>query len=515
MRLVTVTVTVSTVSALAACAPTIAPIQDAPDGGPKVVVDAAAPPPPMGLLASLSLSPGPLTPAFSANVYDYTVQCAAGTNNVSVTMQTTAGAVASLLSPLVSQAAETQSVSLSIEEDAAIVVNVASGDGQSVQYWVRCLPHDFPPITVTPHPSVATATPGYYLTGNGVVGQGNGGFAMILDTNGTPVWYRRVTGGAFNLELIDDDVVAFIPTLGPFGDNPTAQYEIDVLNPWQTETVEAVGSPTDEHELTMMPNGDRLVFSYPLVSGVDLTGLGDLGPDATVADCEIQEIDANNNLVWSWHGLDHIDPIFESTDQDPTQLAGVTVIDPIHCNSIALDTDGNLMVSARNLDAVFLIDKTTSLITWKMGGTGYSKDSAQEVTIENDPLQAFHHQHDARFVPDGTISLFDDQTNQPASARGVIYAIDLGASTATFLWQANGTGNTVAMGSFRTYADGSRVVGWGISMGPSSPVFSEVDANGVSILDVSLGAGNWAYRTVKVTLDELDIDLLRATTANP
>jgi hypothetical protein len=52
-------------------------------------------------------------------------------------------------------------------------------------------------------------------------------------------------------------------------------------------------------------------------------------------------------------------------------------------------------------------------------------------------------------------------------------------------------------------------------MGPSSPVFSEVDANGVSILDVSLGAGNWAYRTVKVTLDELDIDLLRATTANP
>jgi hypothetical protein len=493
-------------------------IQDAPpDGGRVVVVDAGPPPPPpvAGTLSSLSVSPLALSPAFSPDIYDYVVRCAAGTNNLSVTMQTSAGAEASLVSPILSQAAEAQTVPVAIEQDAAIVVNIVSQGGQSSQYWVRCLPPDFPPITLTQHPSTVAPTPGWYLTGNAILTPGTGGFAMVLDSNATPVWYRRVDSGAMNLELISYNVLAFIPTLGTFGSDSTAEYEMDVLDPWQPTYVQAVGTPTDEHELTMMPNGNRLVFSYPLVTGVDLTGLGTLGPNSTVADCEIQELDADDDLIWSWRGLDHIDPVLESTDPNPTQVEGATVIDPIHCNSIEIDPSGDLMVSARDLDAVFLID-TTGTIRWKMGGKSYSKDNAQLLSVEQDPETSFYHQHDARFLADGTVSLFDDHTEQPGHARGVTYALDVAGGTATFVWQAAGVANSTAMGSFRVSADGSRVIDWGASTAPPpSPVFTEVDYNGSPLIDVSFGSGNWAYRTIKVSLDDLDIDVLRATTAHP
>ncbi len=463
----------------------------------------------------MSVAPLTMTPPFSPDIYDYAVWCAAGVNALTVTAQTAGGSEASLVSPIVSQYSANLTLPVSVAEDGAMVVNVVDQSGsQSSQYWIRCLPHDFPPITLTRHPSGTKPTPGYYLTGNAIVAPPTSGFAMVLDSNATPVWYQRSAYGAVNLELLSHDVLAFMP-FDVFGANPMARYQVDVLSPWQTQYVQAVTSPTDEHELTIMPNGDRLVFSYPPIAGIDLTGLQTFGPGSTVADCEIQELDVNGNLVWDWHGLDHIDPVHESTDAQTNQVNGVSVIDPLHCNSIDLDASGNLLVSARNLDAVFLIDKTTSVIQWKLNGTPYSKDNARLVTVAADPQQSFFHQHDARFQPGGNISLFDDHTKQPGPARGVVYALDLATSTATFVWQALGTGNTVAMGSFRIAADQSRVVGWGITTSPTNVSFSEVDPSGASFLDVSLGTNNYAYRAIKVALTDLDIDLLRATAAHP
>ena len=331
---------------------------------------------------------------------------------------------------------------------------------------------------------------------------------MVLDGNGTPVWYQRVaTAGVMNVDRLPDGTMSYIAALGAYGSDPNAQYVIQKLAPWQTSYVEAVAMPTDEHELQVLPNGDLLVFSYPFVEGVDLTGLQSYG--ATIADCTIQEISPSGALVWSWRGTDHIDPVKESTGPQANLIDGLDVVDVFHFNSIDVDAKGNLLISARDMDAVWYIDKASGSVVWKMGGAPYSKDGAQIITVVGDSETTFNHQHDARFQPNGDVSLFDDHTNIPGVARGVEYAIDFTSGTATPVWQYQAPLSSTAMGSFRRYADGSNVIDWGLSSNPAT--FTEVNDEGVDLLDVSFEKGDSSYRAVKLPVDTFDVDVLRVT----
>ena len=83
------------------------------------------------------------------------------------------------------------------------LVITAGGD----QYWARCLPIDFPLLTVKKTGPVA---PGYYLMEDGVA-SGAGRFVMILDTNGVPVWYRHVNPGEVNFDLLADGTLSSMP----------------------------------------------------------------------------------------------------------------------------------------------------------------------------------------------------------------------------------------------------------------------------------------------------------------
>ncbi len=112
-------------------------------------------------IVGISVSPLALVPSFSPSISDYTVRCTGASNALTVTVTDTSGS---------------QTATLDVAPDQEISV--------WGQYWVRCLPTDFPPITVTRPTSGSGPTPGYYLVNNGTYG-------IVLDTNGTPVWYSR------------------------------------------------------------------------------------------------------------------------------------------------------------------------------------------------------------------------------------------------------------------------------------------------------------------------------------
>lgn len=464
-----------------------------------------------GALLSLAVSPLDLYPAFSPDVHDYVVRCIAGDNALSLAFETTPGATLSVSTPaaLLSNVDATQSLSITLSEDDPVVVETM-GRGAPQQYWVRCLPHDFPTIQFTPHPDAGAPTPGWYLTGNATAATGETGFAMILDSRGTPVWYERGgTSGVMNVDRLPDGTMSFISALGAFGSDPNAEYVIQKLEPWQTRYVQAANYPIDEHELQVLPNGDVLLFSYPFVQGFDLTGLASYGPNSILADCTILEIDPSGDVVWSWRASDHIDAVKESASPSQSTIDGLDVIDAFHLNSIDVDASGNLLVSARDLNAVWYIDKSSSKIVWKMGGKPYSKDGAQLIQVVGDPEITFNSQHDARFQPNGDVSLFDDHSVKPGGARGVEYALDFTKGTATFVQQFPATAASTAMGSFRRYSDGFIVVDWGLA--PTNPAaFTEFDEQGNDLLDVSFG-GDSTYRTVKVPVETFDANVLRVT----
>jgi hypothetical protein len=151
------------------------------DAGPQ-----ATPPSLSQLTVSRGETAVALVPAFSPNVHDYYVGCAAGTNAFTVSMTAAAGARALLTKPETSPAAPQQMLSIQVLEDGAIVAVASDGTATS-EYWVRCLPHDFPEISMATHPEAGTPLPGYYLVGNRFPTGASAGYAMVLNTDGVPV----------------------------------------------------------------------------------------------------------------------------------------------------------------------------------------------------------------------------------------------------------------------------------------------------------------------------------------
>jgi hypothetical protein len=464
---------------------------DAGDAAPDATPDATDAAPDAGVTVySIDLDPLTITPSYSPSTHDYSVRCAAGDNVVTLTVVDSTGT-------------HTSTVHL-VENQELVVDN---------DYYVRCLPHDFPVIAVATYTGNGLPTPGYYL-----VNAKN--YAIVLDTNGTPVWYEPGTS-AFNVDAQRHDQISFLPNAaGPFGSDPSVKVEVHALDTLTTTTVQAVGVATDLHEFQTLPNGDYLVTAYPLKAHVDLTGLGSYGSDETLADCQIQELDPQDNLVWSWTGSDHMDPVKESLEPITATVNSQPVVDAFHCNAIDVDSNGNLLLSSRHTNAVYFIDRTSGTIQWKLGGTAYNKDGAAHLQVTSDSQTTFNMQHDARFAANGDVTLFDDHGadngTSNAVARGVEYSLDHDAGTAAVAFQYLGSGESHFQGSFRRYADGESVIGWGYV--PGDPrVVTEVNANGDPVLDIWFLATTpirgISYRAVKVPLSQLDISVLRSTAA--
>ncbi len=472
-----------------------------------------------------------LTPGFSPDVHDYYVRCSAGPNALRVSIAASRGAEAGISQPATSPFGPQQTLEVQVNEGQAIVVVAQDGKARS-EYWVRCLPHDMPPMAWNPHPGATGPTHGYYLLGNLFPPKGGAGYALVLDGNGVPVWYAKAPPayGAGNVDSLFPGIVSFIP----FSPTATQPFELRQLNPPTTTPIAPDGYAINLHELRALAGGNYLAIANPLKFGVDLTGLSiallngaiqELGPNSTIQDCAIVEFTGSGKVVWKWLASDHIEANKESTYPTiafggASAPDGGTLVDVFHCNSIDVDpTNGNLLVSARDADALFYVDKASGRVRWKMGGSPYSKDNAGYVEVTD----RYYRQHDARFglgwstCSDGAgqITVFDDETGAIGPARAAVYdvvtpsgAAGSGGGSATLSWEYKGRQSSVLAGSFRITSDGSRVVGWGRGGAPNL-TFTEVDALGNDLLDFGFTDDDSSYRVIKVPLEQFDLEVLR------
>jgi hypothetical protein len=476
-----------------------------------------------------------LTPGFSPAIHDYYVRCAAGTNAFEVKFSATPGATAKLTEPIASPARSQQGLQVDAREGDALVVVVDSGP-TSEQYWVRCLPHDFPQLRWSRGPGPGTPSPGYYLIANIALPAGERGYAIVLDSNGVPVWYHAAPAGTPNYY----DVETLLPgTISFVSSNYNVPYTFFQLSPWKVTPVGLL-TEDDHHDMQVISSDRYLVFHMPTLTGVDLHdlsvpledgGIEHLGHSETIHGCYIYEMDRAGKVYWEWRAEDHLDPNKDTIYPEIAdyEADGTPIIGVYHCNSLDIDpANGNILVSLRNLDSVMYIEKATHKILWKMGGSTYTKDGATYVPIQD----AFHRQHDARLhswkagcdgrTGSGQISVFDDETGEPTVSRGVLYDVtvggepgECGASTpskVTRAWEYKGTAPSDAFGSFRIQPDGARVIGWGDrAADPLS--FTEVDEQGHDLLDLEIDPGteNTTYRAIKAPLSALDLSALRST----
>jgi hypothetical protein len=499
-----------------------------------------------------------LVPSYCPSIHDYYVTCATGTNKLTVSMTAAAGSMSLLVQPTVSPALVAQTLPVDVSENQAIVA-AASDSTSKVEYWVRCLPPDFPEMNVTLYSDAGTASPGYYLVGSLLTRPGLGGYAMIVDQNGVPVWYARQPDDrpVIDVDSVVSDSVSFSFVALATASVPAPNQPFTLVQPGASTGATSLApndASTDNHDLQVTPSGTYVVLSYPVTTGVDLTGLttaeGDkLGTNATILDCALVEFDTTGTVVSTWRASDHFDPKNDTTYLDSTSefpgVDGGVYYDVFHCNSIDVDpSNGNYLISARQMDSVFYVAKGTGNVLWKMGGKPASRDNAVYVSVPS----PFYRQHDARlqagWLPGcnggtGRVSVFDDETSVPPTtdgganpvARGVIYDVIVGAGdggsgseecgdggapdsgiagVATLALEYKAQANSLLGGSVRFSADGSRVVGWGVNtIDTFFPILTEYDVAGHPLLDLDFVSLGSSYRAIKMPLAAFDLTALR------
>jgi hypothetical protein len=347
---------------------------------------------------------------------------------------------------------------------------------------------------------VGSVAPGLvFLTpNNGLAPDG----LLIADNNGRPIWIRPDTGS--NAANFRAAVYRGKPVLTWWEGSVNGGYgsgQLVIVDDTYTELLRfgaGAGRKADIHEFQITPQQTALVLTD---GGVPNPTRG-TPPPWQNWDCVVEEVDiATGTVLFEWHSADHI-PADEAVIPPPSATAspGATstatsatpagsavapaqlVYDSVHVNSIELDRDGNLLVSARNTSTIYKVDRTTGAIRWRLGGKHSDFKMGAGTT--------FALQHDARRQPDGTITIFDDGT-APGTSRAIVLDIDEVALTATLVRSYGHPHAKLAMsqGNTQVLPNGNVFVGWG-----STGYASEFSAAGQLLFDADFSGSIQSYR---------------------
>ncbi|MFW0786875.1 arylsulfotransferase family protein [Gordonia sp. CPCC 206044] len=241
----------------------------------------------------------------------------------------------------------------------------------------------------------------------------------------------------------------------------------------------------DVHEFRLTPDGRALITSYVPVKA-DLSSVG--GPrDGTMLDCVASVVDvASNKVLMQWSARDHI-PITDSGTRpsvvDASGLTSSSIYDPFHMNSIVLDPSGDLLMSFRNLNAIYNVDLQTGKVKWRLGGT--RPDFAMGSGT------ATFGQHDAEYVDASTIRVFDNNiigTRQQGTSSIKWIRLDSDKRTATLVREQQHSAGiaSAAMGNAQALPDGNTFGSWGFA-----PHIAEFSRSGKLVYDATLPVGTY------------------------
>jgi len=318
-------------------------------------------------------------------------------------------------------------------------------------------------------------------------GPGAGPYGELIYTpQGRLVWFHQLSGGIaaddLNVQSYEGrhDLTFWqgrVLSLG-FG-----QGEDFVLNS-SYETVATVragnGLKADVHDFQIAPDDVAYITAY---NPIRCNLASARGPrNGVILDPVVQAIDMRTGLVrWEWHSLDHVN-VNESETSPPKGFPW----DWFHLNSIDPESDGDLLISARNTWAAYQLQGGTGQILWRLGGLDSSFQKGPTDTAW---------QHDARMLPGGEITLFDDGSPGEPQSRAIRVAIDLKTHQARLVSVYTHPSPPLlaaSQGNMQTLADGNAVVGYG-----GVPEISEYAKDGSLVFDAHLSYDLIFYRAFR------------------
>jgi hypothetical protein len=261
------------------------------------------------------------------------------------------------------------------------------------------------------------------------------------------------------------------------------------------------------HDVQRLPDGQTVVAALTErtvnVGGTPKDYIGEM----------IVVLDQNFQVTWAWDAFDYLD-----VNRGPTLgelvLPGVVgpasavprlpAVDWLHVNAVSLSpADGNLVVSIRHQDWVIKIDYRNGAgdghVVWRLGAGG---DFAVNST---DPSPWFSHQHNAHYIDDHTLILFDNGNLRRASdpnahSRGQVWTLDETTMTATLVLNADLGSYSGALGAAQRLSNGD----YSFTLGTNGPVppaprppAHTVEVSPTGIKNYVLDAGTPEYRSYR------------------
>jgi Arylsulfotransferase (ASST) len=310
---------------------------------------------------------------------------------------------------------------------------------------------------------------------------------LIMDNNGDIVWYHplKLTKGITDFRVQE------------YQGKPVLTWwrgrlsNVGVGNGWfviyddryqpVAEVRPGNGLVGDVHDFVITEEDTALMTIYKRRKA-DLTSVK--GPkDGWIWDNIVQEMDIKTRKVLhEWHSFPDV-ALDETLIRPPGEMTGGTKKTPydyFHLNSIEVDDDGDLLVSARNTHAVYKIDRESGEIIWRLGG--------KKSDFALGPGVAFVWQHDARRQPDGTITIYDNGAAPPIHkfSRVLVLDVDEESKKATLLRSYAHPKKLLAPfeGNAQFLDNGNIFVGWG-----AWPYLTEFNRAGRVVFDVYFGSG--------------------------
>ena len=330
---------------------------------------------------------------------------------------------------------------------------------------------DLTPPVVTIDVKGKAAAPGYiFIAPKKIRPEG----PLIIDSRGRPIWFHPQAQGATDFRV--------------------QRYRgRKVLTWWEGESTNGIGSghyviyndryrrialvqagnglAGDEHEFTITPRNTALITYYNQRGDTWDSGFQELAIPS-------------GRVLFQWSALAHV-PLSESY----SQARGSQPFDYFHINSVALGPDGNYLISARNTHALYDINRRTGAIRWRLGGRRSDFAMGSGTT--------FNWQHDARWHPRNTISLFDNGANPAVEkeSRALLLRVNVSARRVSLVRAYVHPQGLLSgsQGNMQVLAKGHVFVGWG-----QNPWFTEFDAAGHVVFDGYFAKDADSYRAYRL-----------------
>lgn len=334
--------------------------------------------------------------------------------------------------------------------------------------------------------------------------------ALATDLHGNIVWYY--TGRlSFVTRPDHGSFFGIVQSEGDQSEQIVREFDLAGMTLRETnaarinEQLKALGHQSIggfHHEARRLDDGRILVLASTERILSEVQGPG---PVHIVGDT-ILVLDSNLQVVWVWDSFDHMDVRRKALLNETCggnsgcarQYLGENGNDWLHSNSAQQTPDGDLLLSIRHQDWVIKInyDRGTGdgSIVWRLGRDG------DFGFISDDPYPWFSHQHDAQFIDNSRIILFDNGnthvvTNPAAHSRGQVIRLDEVNRLAHLEVNVDLGGYSRALGSAQKLPNGAYHfdAGW---LPDSSAVSMEMDESGE--ITYAIRADSPQYRTFRL-----------------